>query len=108
MEISDAFKNDLLSAIKSRYGYDFTNYSEASIKRRISGFADKHEVEIPFDLKHHLINNDEFFSDFLHEVTVNVTEMFREPVFFKLLKENVAKSVRTGISASARRRIGKN
>src|ERR1043165_1635980 len=89
MEISDAFKNDLLSAIKNRYGYDFTKYSDASIKRRISRFADKHEVTGTFDLKHHLINSDEFFSDFLHEVTVNVTEMFREPAFFVVLKEKI-------------------
>jgi chemotaxis protein methyltransferase CheR len=38
-----------------------------------------------YDLKHILVNDQHFFQDFLEEITVNVTEMFRDPSFYKAL-----------------------
>ncbi len=42
-----------------------------------------------YDLKHSLINDSVFFDEFLREVTVNVTEMFRDPTFYKALNNQV-------------------
>jgi len=42
-----------------------------------------------YDLKHVLVNDPEFFQDFLEEITVNVTEMFRDPSFYKALNTQV-------------------
>ena len=42
-----------------------------------------------YDLKHKLVNELDFFQDFLEEITVNVTEMFRDPTFYKALNNQV-------------------
>jgi len=89
MEITDKEIILLLYQVKKRYGYDFSNYSEASIKRRIIRFCEIHRFGQFFDLKHHLLNEPELFADFVLQITVNVTEMFRDPGFFKSLKEKV-------------------
>lgn len=89
MNIIEQEKSDLLKSITDRYGYDFLDYSEASIKRRIIRFAELNKFNNYFDLKHHLLNNESLFAQFVLEVTVNVTEMFRDPSFFISLVENV-------------------
>jgi chemotaxis protein methyltransferase CheR len=89
MEITNLQLDDFLNAVFCRYGYDFRNYSKASLKRRISRIVEKHSVRDFFDLRHLIINNEDFFSRFLQEVTVNVTEMFRDPTFYRLLTKTV-------------------
>ncbi|HEY2582153.1 MAG TPA: protein-glutamate O-methyltransferase CheR, partial [Mucilaginibacter sp.] len=42
-----------------------------------------------YDLKHTLVNSSHFFQEFLEEITVNVTEMFRDPSFYKALNSQV-------------------
>ena len=42
-----------------------------------------------YDLKHVLVNDPHFFQQFLEEITVNVTEMFRDPSFYKALYSQV-------------------
>jgi chemotaxis protein methyltransferase CheR len=42
-----------------------------------------------YDLKHILVNDQHFFQYFLEEITVNVTEMFRDPSFYKALNLQV-------------------
>lgn len=42
-----------------------------------------------YDLKHVLVNDHPFFQEFLEEITVNVTEMFRDPTFYKALNNQV-------------------
>ncbi len=89
MEISGAEKKELLQLVQRRYGYDFSEYSEASILRRINRFSDIHKIQNYFDLRHQLLNEPALFSDFVLEVTVNTTEMFRDPAFFLSMKEKV-------------------
>lgn len=46
--------------------------------------------KLPFyDLKHQLVNNAGFFQLFLEEITVNVTEMFRDPSFFNAVNSQI-------------------
>lgn len=89
IEITDTQKSELLTILKHCYGYDFCNYSDASIKRRINRFSALHNFPDYFEMKHHLLNNNNLFKNFVLEVTVNVTEMFREPEFFVSLQKKV-------------------
>jgi len=95
MEITEKEKDLLLYQIKKRYGYDFTNYAEASIKRRIIRFCEIHHFKQYFDLKHDLMNDSGLFADFVLQITVNVTEMFRDASFFHSTKENVFPNLAT-------------
>jgi chemotaxis protein methyltransferase CheR len=75
--------------IHKRYGYDFLNYSRASINRRLTRFMiNNHYTEVN-DLKKSLLDDSDLFEFFVEELMVNVTEMFRDPSFFKALREKV-------------------
>ena len=95
MEITNEEKDELLQIIRERYGYDFSAYAEASIKRRINRFADINKFENYFDLRHHLVNEQNLFASFILEITVNVTEMFRDPAFFKSLVAKIFPLLKT-------------
>lgn len=80
---------DLLKSIKNKYDYDFTEYAEASIKRRILQFMNVNRVGSINDLKTRLLTNEEFFESFVQNASVTVTEMFRDPGFYFSLREKV-------------------
>ncbi len=87
--IKSAELNELLTSIHQEYGYDFTEYAEASVIRRIAHFMTANKIEALSDLKKNILMNESFFARFIQEFTVNVTEMFRDPVFYRSLRENV-------------------
>ncbi len=80
--------DQLVQLIRNIHGFDFSEYSSASLKRRISRIAQLENLSI-FDLKNLLTNDPDYFEHFLAEITVNVTEMFRDPDFYKALRNQV-------------------
>jgi chemotaxis protein methyltransferase CheR len=86
--ISSEQLNELIDIVKKIHGFDFSDYTEASFKRRLARIMMLNKLEF-YDLKHVLVNNAGFFQEFLEEITVNVTEMFRDPAFYKALKTQV-------------------
>ncbi|MBL4674958.1 MAG: protein-glutamate O-methyltransferase CheR [Mucilaginibacter sp.] len=86
--ITNTQLTELIDIVKKIHGFDFSDYTEASFKRRISRILMLKKLEF-YDLKHLLINDHNFFQYFLEEITVNVTEMFRDPAFYKALRSQV-------------------
>lgn len=84
----------LVSFIKNVHGFDFSNYSPASLKRRVSRIMQLQRLSL-FDLKTLLTNDLEYFETFLMEITVNVTEMFRDPPFFKSVSQHIIPYLRS-------------
>jgi chemotaxis protein methyltransferase CheR len=85
----------LLSDMLEQYGYDFTGYSKASLKRRITRLYGLDRV-LSFAEFRYKINNDSiYFKRFVEQITVNVTEMFRDPQFFRILREEVLPTLGT-------------
>lgn len=80
--------SELVGLIREAHGFDFSEYSKASLKRRVSRVLMIKKLSF-YDLKHLLLNDPPFFEHFLEEITVNVTEMFRDPVFYKSLHADV-------------------
>lgn len=80
---------DLIHQIKSNYGYDFSGYSRASVHRRIKRFLLNNKLPDLPALKKAVFSDPFYFEGFLQEITVNVTEMFRDPSFFLSLRKNV-------------------
>lgn len=80
--------HELIDLIKKIYGFDFSDYSKASLKRRLLRVLQLKRLQL-YDLKHLLINDPAFFQQLLEEITVNVTEMFRDPSFYKALNSQV-------------------
>lgn len=79
----------LIKEIHTAYGYDFSGYARASVYRRIRRFLGQKHLQTIEDLRKFLFTDSFFFENFLQEITVNVTEMFRDPTFYKSLRENV-------------------
>jgi len=79
---------EIIDLVKKVHGFDFSDYSKASLKRRLTRVMMIKKLEF-YDLKHVLVNDPDFFQDFLEEITVNVTEMFRDPTFYKALNNQV-------------------
>ena len=80
--------SEIIDLVKQIHGFDFSDYSKASFKRRVNRVLMVKKLDA-HDLKHLLVNDQGFFQHFLEEVTVNVTEMFRDPSFFKALCHDV-------------------
>jgi chemotaxis protein methyltransferase CheR len=79
----------LLEAIYQAYGYDFRNYSLAHLKRRVeqrillSGFSSISH------LQHEVLHNPDFLPVLLQDLSINVSEMFRDPSFYGCLRHEV-------------------
>lgn len=86
---SDREVDILLNDLLEKFGYDFTNYSRASVTRRISRLFLLDKFSDFDDFRRRITSNDKYITRFVQEITVNVTEMFRDPSFYKLLKEEV-------------------
>jgi chemotaxis protein methyltransferase CheR len=88
-DITEDEIEEILLAVNLKYGYDFTNYSRASMLRRISRFVDDVGFDSTPGLKAGLLSDRNMFEYFLQRVTVNVTEMFRDPEFYKVIRQKL-------------------
>ena len=79
----------LLEAIYQRYGYDFRSYSQASVKRRIQRRMHFDGIQNISEMQHRVLHDHEFFEQLLLDLSINVTEMFRDPAFFRGMREHV-------------------
>ncbi|WP_304063281.1 CheR family methyltransferase [Pedobacter glucosidilyticus] len=87
--IRDEELEKLLIEIAELYGYDFTQYSKASIKRRVNRICVIDKFTSFAELRYQLIKQPSYLQRFIEEITVNVTEMFRDPSFYKALRDDV-------------------
>ena len=88
-EIENLEIDILLDAIYKRYGYDFRNYARASLKRRIFNFIKKNKLNRPSEIIAELLYNEQLFNEFICNISITVTEMFRDPTFYKTIREKV-------------------
>lgn len=79
----------LLEAIYLKYGYDFKGYAKASIKRRILSRLSKAGIETIAEMQHRIVYDRQFFEALLLDLTINVTEMFRDPAFYLAIRKKV-------------------
>ena len=93
--INDEQTEILINDVLEQRGYDFTGYSRASLKRRLSRLytLDKHVSFAEF--RYQALNDETYFKKFVEGITVNVTEMFRDPSFYKLLRDEILPSLNT-------------
>lgn len=94
-ELFDLEMNLLLNGVKRRYGYDFTGYAEASIKRRITAWFGGAGYRTLSEAQSRILRDRDAFDDLLRGITVNVSEMFRDPAFFKVMREDVVPHLKT-------------
>ncbi|MFT4153835.1 CheR family methyltransferase [Parafilimonas sp.] len=79
----------LINELVWRYGYDFTNYARASLRRRINRLITIDRIPSFAELIYRVKNDADYLTHLVEEITVNVTEMFRDPFMFKIIREKV-------------------
>ena len=94
-ELQDVEIHLFIEAMRLRHGYDFCHYAQASIKRRILGLLDVFRVERVADLLPILLDDPEFLAQAIPSLSVPVSEMFRDPEEFRVLREQVIPELRS-------------
>lgn len=92
-EIDVADLRRISELIYERYNYDFRNYAMSSFRRRVLRILELKKLTVP-NLLSKLIDTPPFIHEFVDELTVNVTEMFRDPGFWKVIRDEVIPAIR--------------
>lgn len=79
----------LLRDIHEIYGYDFNDYAKASLKRRINRLYTLDRFPSFAEFRFRISMSRDYFDRFIEQITVNVTEMFRDPDFYLALRKEV-------------------
>jgi len=82
----------IIEVVRDSYGYDFSNYAMSSFKRRINRITEIHNISVEA-LTEKIKKDKKYGEDFLSEITVNVTEMFRDPTFWMVLRDDIIPSI---------------
>ncbi|MBN1659503.1 MAG: protein-glutamate O-methyltransferase CheR [Anaerolineae bacterium] len=92
----DRIEIDLfLEAIFRRYGYDFRHYARASVRRRIHHLLAKTEYSRVSELIPRLLYDQDFSRSLIYEFSITVTDMFRDPGFYRAVREKVVPYLKT-------------
>lgn len=94
-EIRDIEIDLLLEAIFRRRGYDFRHYARASLRRRVAALMIRIKVDHVSQIIPLILHDDAVFSEFLRDMSITVTEMFRDPDFYAAVREKVIPHLRT-------------
>jgi chemotaxis protein methyltransferase CheR len=85
----------LVEAIYHLYHYDFRGYALASLRRRLKGALGRFQCESVSQLQDRVMHEPKIFPALLDHLTVQVSEMFRDPTHFRALREQVVPLLRT-------------
>jgi chemotaxis protein methyltransferase CheR len=85
----------LIDAIYLKYHYDFRRYAAASLKRRLTAAMNRFNCQTFSQLQSKVLHDPEMFPMLLDFLTVPVSEMFRDPSYFRSLRETVIPLLRT-------------
>ncbi|MBB6461642.1 CheR family methyltransferase [Flammeovirga kamogawensis] len=91
IEIAELRK--LTTFIDDNFDYDFKNYAMSSFTRRVKRVIELYKFSSVDILIKKFKSNPSFFQEFVSEITVNVTEMFRDPTFWKSLHDDIIPEV---------------
>ncbi|HOT14992.1 MAG TPA: CheR family methyltransferase [Bacteroidales bacterium] len=88
MTIEDIDIQYFVTALKNSSGYDFSEYSEKSLKRRLAKVLMDNKMELN-QLVTEIKKNVSFAEKVVKEITVNTTELFRDPFIWQMLRYKV-------------------
>lgn len=85
----------LLDNVFQTYGYDFRNYSRGSMKRRIFSALISLRTKSIAELSNLVLKDPNCFREFVSLLTVNVTDMFRDPEFYLRFRNEIVPVLQT-------------
>jgi chemotaxis protein methyltransferase CheR len=85
----------LLDAVYQRYHYDFRGYAMASLKRRLSHAKDHFGCRSYSHLQELVLHDETMLTKLLSYLTVQVSELFRDPDYFRAIRQDVVPYLNT-------------
>ena len=85
----------LIDAIYHLYHYDFRDYAPASLSRRMQAALTHFGCATLSQLQDRVVHEPQVFAELLDYLTVQVSEMFRDPSYYRSLREEVVPLLRT-------------
>jgi chemotaxis protein methyltransferase CheR len=85
----------LLEAVFRRYGFDFREYAQASLKRRLYRRMHAEGLGSLTELQARLLHDPPVMERLLVDLSINVTAMFRDPTFYVAFREKVVPALHT-------------
>lgn len=95
MRYTEAQLQALMEALYQRYSYDFRDYAAPSQRRRVNHALDRFQCDGVPALQQRVLDDPAAFGQLLQILTVPVTQMFRDPAFFRALREQVVPVLKT-------------
>ena len=84
-----------LEALYQKYHYDFRGYSMASITRRMKQARNHFSCKTYSQLQDRLLHEPELLPKIMTFLTVQVSEMFRDPSYFRFIREKIVPHLKT-------------
>jgi chemotaxis protein methyltransferase CheR len=85
----------VLDAIEAKYGYRLSEYSSSSMRRRIRAAMSKYGAGHLGELQHRLLTDRSLFTSIFDDLTVHVSDLFRDPGFYAALRRHLVPLLRT-------------
>jgi chemotaxis protein methyltransferase CheR len=93
--ISDAEMQALLESVFRKYHYDFREYAQDSLHRRVAAAMYQLNAKTAADLEAYVLSSEHVFAMFVDAVTVRVSDMFRDPEFFEAFRVKIVPELAT-------------
>src|SRR6185312_16415746 len=94
-DLEDVELSLLLEGVFRHYGFDFRQYAPASLKRRVWRRIHGENLTTVAGLIEKVLHDPAVMERLLLDLSINVTAMFRDPEFFRALRERVVPQLRT-------------
>ncbi len=88
-EIGIVDTRNIIKLIQEKYAFDFSDFALTSLKRRLEYILQLRNLKHPDLLISRLKDNPVFFEQFLEDIIIPSTEMFRDPSLWRLLRDNI-------------------
>ncbi len=85
----------LLTAVAEHYGYDFRRYARASLKRRLRHAMLSSGASTFSELQDRVLHDHRAFDQLIENISVHVTAMFRDPLFYRAVSAHVIPHLKT-------------
>jgi chemotaxis protein methyltransferase CheR len=85
----------LLEGVYHRYGYDFRDYAMTSLRRRVRHCLESEGLSTVSALQDRVLHDRAALLRLVEAISVSVTSMFRDPAFYRALREVVLPVLRT-------------
>ena len=87
--IDDVSVSSILTAIREKFGHDFTGYKKTSRQRRLEKFLYDRGHKNLQEMIPDILEDRLSFQEIVDAITVNVTDMFRDPSIFSFIQNKI-------------------